>query len=103
MRNYLPSADQKEKQVQKMFSSSARRYDLVNSVLSLGLHKRWKRFTVDQTGLLEGDSALDLCSGTNDIAILLAHKVGEKGEVFAVDFNKEMIDIGKYKVAKANL
>ena len=103
MKNYLPKTEQKEKRVQIMFSSSARRYDLVNSVLSLGLHKRWKRFTVEQTGLSEGDSALDLCSGTNDIAILLAQKVGKKGQVFAVDFNQEMIEIGKYKVAKANL
>lgn len=86
-----------------MFSSVAKRYDLANTLMSWGLHYSWKRFTAEQTGLQEGDKAIDICSGTNDLAILLAKKVGPTGRVTAVDFNARMLEVGKYKVEKAGL
>lgn len=90
----------KSAKVQKMFSSIAPRYDLLNSILSLGLHKRWKRRAVREAGLKEGDSVLDLCSGTGDIAIYLAKKVGLKGRVVALDFSTEMLELAQKKAWK---
>ncbi|MFQ5574584.1 MAG: bifunctional demethylmenaquinone methyltransferase/2-methoxy-6-polyprenyl-1,4-benzoquinol methylase UbiE [Terriglobia bacterium] len=103
MRDVLPQPEQKEAQVQEMFTSSAPRYDLVNTVLSFGLHKLWKRTAVVKTGLEDGQRALDLCSGTNDLAILLGRRVGKDGQVVAVDFNREMIALGAAKVQRANM
>ena len=83
-----------------MFSSIAPTYDLLNSILSLGLHKRWKRRAVSEAGLKVGDRALDLCSGTGDIAIYLAKKVGPKGRVVALDFSEEMLKLAQKKAVK---
>lgn len=95
----VPAA-RKSAQVRKMFSSIAPRYDLLNSILSLGLHKRWKRRAVSEAGLKFGDRALDLCSGTGDIAIYLAKKVGPKGRVVALDFSEEMLKLAQKKAVK---
>ncbi len=93
----------KELMVQRMFSSAARRYDLNNTVLSLGIHHYWKRYAIAQTGAKEGGRVLDVCSGTADIAILLAKRVGSSGHVTAVDLNPEMLEIGRQKVQKYGL
>lgn len=93
----------KEQIVQRMFSSAARRYDLNNTVLSLGLHHYWKRIAVDQTGIGRGNRVLDVCAGTADMAILLAKRVGPSGHVTAVDLNRDMLEIGKAKVLKYGL
>lgn len=89
----------KEK-IQEMFTSVAKKYDLANSLMSFGFHYGWKRHTIDSTNPKKGDSALDLCSGTGDLAIMLADKVGENGSVTAVDYTPAMIEVGKYKVSK---
>lgn len=86
-----------------MFSSVAKRYDLANSLMSLGQHYRWKRYAASQTGLKPGDTALDVCAGTNDMAILMARMVGSKGAVTALDFTEDMLEAGKYKAGKAGL
>lgn len=88
----------KERYVQQMFSSIANRYDLNNTILSAGLHHYWKRFAVDKASLREGDRVIDICSGTADIAILAAKRVGEKGHVIALDMNREMLSIGIGKI-----
>ena len=93
----------KERMVQKMFSSAARRYDLNNTVLSFGIHHYWKRYAVDKTLAKQGSIVLDVCSGTADIAILLAKRVTSSGHVMAVDLNPEMLEIGKKKVIKSGL
>jgi len=99
----LVSEEKKQEYVQKMFSSAARRYDLLNSLLSLGLHHRWKRFAVSQAKLIPGNRAVDICAGTQDIAILLAKAVGKRGQVVAVDLNPDMLALGDQKVARAGL
>lgn len=86
-----------------MFSAIARRYDLNNTVLSLGLHHRWKREAVDMTQAKPGDRVLDLCAGTCDLAILLGDAVGADGRVTACDLNAEMLEIGRQKVRKRGL
>ena len=93
----------KEQMVQRMFSSAAKKYDINNTVLSFGQHYYWKRFTIEQAGVKEGDCVLDVCSGTADMAILLAKKTGPSGRVVASDLNPEMLRIGKSKVMEQGL
>ncbi len=93
----------KEQMVQRMFSSAAKKYDINNTVLSFGQHHSWKRFTIEQAGVKKGDCVLDVCSGTADIAILMAKKVGPSGSVVATDLNPEMLRIGKGKVRELGM
>jgi demethylmenaquinone methyltransferase/2-methoxy-6-polyprenyl-1,4-benzoquinol methylase len=95
----LPNPEEKEKTVQAMFSSIARRYDLNNTLLSFGMHHRWKRIAVDWAGAEPGERVLDLCAGTADLAILLDQKVGERGRVVALDLNEPMLSVGRRKIA----
>ncbi len=74
-----------------MFSAVAPRYDLTNTVISAGLHRPWKRQTVAALGLRPGERTLDLCSGTGDLARLMAAAVGPTGTVAGVDFAEPMI------------
>lgn len=83
-----------------MFSAIARWYDLNNTVLSLGLHHAWKRQAVALTQAKPGNTVLDLCAGTCDLAILLGDTVRPSGRVTACDLNAEMLEIGRRKVAK---
>jgi len=84
-------------QVKDMFSAIAEKYDLMNDLLSFGLHRLWKKKTVKLCKLEKGAKALDCASGTGDIAILLADAVGVNGSVLATDITEEMLDIAKEK------
>jgi len=83
-----------------MFTAIAHRYDLNNSLLSLGLHHTWKRLAVRMSGAAEGDVALDLCTGTADLAVLLARRVGPKGHVIGLDLNERMLEYGRRKIER---
>jgi len=96
----LPAPAEKERAVQRMFSAIARRYDVNNTVLSFGLHHRWKREAVARTQAREGETVLDLCSGTCDLALLLGERVGPTGRVIACDLNAEMLAVGRAKIEK---
>lgn len=96
----LPAPAEKERAVQRMFSAIARWYDLNNTVLSLGLHHRWKREAVARAQASPGQTVLDLCAGTCDLALLLAERVGPRGRVVACDLNAEMLAIGRSKVER---
>ena len=96
----LPATAEKERAVQRMFSAIARWYDLNNTVLSFGLHHRWKREAVARAQAREGQTVLDLCSGTCDLALLLGERVGPTGRVVACDLNAEMLAVGRSKVEK---
>ena len=91
---------EKEKVVQEMFTSIAERYDLNNSLLSLGLHHRWKRYASEKAQVSAGERYLDLCTGTADIAMLLARKAGKEGLVIGLDLNFRMLLVGKKKLAR---
>ncbi len=78
-------------QIRIMFSDLSESYDLGNDVLSLGIHRRWKRKFVRKTRAGEGDRVLDLATGTGDIAFLFSKAVGETGAVVGVDFSPAMI------------
>ncbi|MEW6189750.1 MAG: bifunctional demethylmenaquinone methyltransferase/2-methoxy-6-polyprenyl-1,4-benzoquinol methylase UbiE [Actinomycetota bacterium] len=96
--NNLASAGEKERYVKSIFSTIAKRYDLLNTLLSFGLHRHWKRFAVKLADLSPGDTALDICSGTGDLAILLSRKVGLEGKVVALDFCQEMLKLAQEKI-----
>lgn len=98
-----PSLPEKEKAVQKMFSSIARFYDLNNTLLSFGLHHRWKVRTIQAAALRPGEQVADIGAGTADLSILAAHAVGEKGAVVAIDLNEPMLQIGRRKLSARRL
>ncbi len=86
--------DEKAQDVKKAFDSVAPKYDLMNDLLSFGMHRLWKRCAVALTGVAKGGKVLDIASGTCDIAIALSKKVGAQGEVWATDINEAMLSEG---------
>ena len=90
----VPLAD-KQKLVGKVFSSVAQKYDLMNDLMSFGIHRLWKRYFVGTAGVRRGDRVLDLAGGTGDIAALLRERVGDEGEVVLGDINAEMLHVGR--------
>lgn len=86
--------DEKAEDVRQVFDSVARRYDLMNDLLSLGLHRWWKHVCVKEAGIRSGDKVLDIASGTCDLAIRFGHIVGSSGEVWATDINRTMLSEG---------
>jgi len=93
----------RDKQIRDMFASIAPRYDLLNSVLSFNLHRYWRRFAVAKCELSPGDSALDVGTGTGDLAIELARTVGERGCVVGLDFCGPMLDLAARKISRIGI
>ena len=91
--------EEKERYVNRLFASIAPKYDLLNSVISLGNHKRWRRLAVAMSGVSSGGTALDVATGTGDFAIDLAGAVGETGRVVGVDFCLPMLDLAAQKTS----
>lgn len=96
----LPLGEKKGR-VKAVFDSVAPRYDLMNDVMSLGLHRLWKRFTIAKTGLKPGQRALDVAAGSADLAVGLARRVGPKGRVVVTDINERMLAIGRDRLLNA--
>jgi demethylmenaquinone methyltransferase / 2-methoxy-6-polyprenyl-1,4-benzoquinol methylase len=88
-----------EGQVRAMFDRIARVYDLMNSVMTAGLHHRWRQRAADLAALRPGGQALDVASGTGDLAIELARRVGPDGTVVGSDFSEPMLDVARRKSA----
>lgn len=95
--------EQKQARVGAVFDSVASKYDLMNDVMSLGIHHLWKRFTLELCGLRPGHSVLDLAGGTGDLAIKQARMVGSEGEVFLADINAAMLQQGRDRIIDAGL
>ena len=93
----------KQATVQKMFSSIAKYYDLNNSLLSFGLHHKWKRKTLEALALHPNEKILDVGAGTADLAILAAKQIGREGRLVATDLNETMLRIGQKKLAALKL
>ena len=86
---------EKAQRVRAVFDSVAGRYDLMNDLMSGGLHRLWKQFTLSQTGLREGHRALDVAGGTGDLSAGMARQVGDTGLVVLSDINAAMLAIGR--------
>ena len=85
----------KARKVSGVFSSVAGRYDLMNDLMSAGLHRIWKRFAITLSGVREGSRVLDVAGGTGDIARLLAQRAGKSGQVWLTDINLDMLLRGR--------
>lgn len=91
-------ATEKTALVRDVFSSVAGRYDLMNDLMSLGVHRLWKRDFVAHSGIRAGDRVLDLAGGTGDIAKLVSRRVGAHGRVLLTDINADMLELGRERL-----
>ncbi len=91
------SVDEKDKakRVRGVFDSVAGKYDIMNDLMSAGLHRAWKAYTVMVANLKEGDKALDIAGGTGDLSLAFAKKVGKTGQVVHTDINYAMLSTGR--------
>lgn len=89
---------EKAGKVAQVFHSVAAKYDLMNDLMSFGIHRVWKRFTIDCSGVRRGQKVLDLAGGTGDLAAKFSRIVGEQGEVVLADINDSMLKIGREKL-----
>ena len=90
-----------EPQVRAMFDRIARVYDRMNSVMTAGMHHRWRERAADLAQLQPGARVLDVACGTGDLALELARRVGPGGEVVACDFSDQMLELARVKAADA--
>ncbi len=88
---------EKARWVRNHFDSIARKYDVMNTLLSVGIHYLWKRIAVRMLGLSAGDTVLDVCGGTGDLSILALKRVGPTGRVILYDINLAMMEAGRDK------
>jgi demethylmenaquinone methyltransferase/2-methoxy-6-polyprenyl-1,4-benzoquinol methylase len=95
------AVEDKAKRVRGVFDSVAGKYDLMNDLMSAGLHRLWKRFAVEATGVRPGMRVLDLAGGTGDMALLFADRVGPSGEVVLTDINGAMLAAGRDRLLNA--
>ena len=91
------TVDEREKaqRVRGVFDSVASRYDVMNDLMSLGLHRIWKAYTVSVAAVRDGDRVLDIAGGTGDLARAFARQVGERGLVVLTDINQAMLERGR--------
>jgi len=94
---------QKAARVRGVFDSVASKYDVMNDLMSLGLHRAWKAYTVAVANLREGDRVLDLAGGTGDLSRAFARKVGDKGLVVHTDINEAMLRRGRDRLLDEGL
>ena len=87
--------EDKARHVRGVFDSVAPKYDLMNDLMSAGLHRAWKAYTVMVANLKEGDQVLDIAGGTGDLALAFAKKVGATGRVVHTDINEAMLRVGR--------
>lgn len=91
--------EEKARRVAGVFDSVAAKYDLMNDLMSLGIHRLWKRFTIERSGVRRGDTVLDLAGGTGDLAAKFSRMVGPAGKVVLADINGSMLEVGRSKLA----
>ena len=91
-------AEKKADLVAGVFHSVAAKYDIMNDVASFGIHRFWKRFTIECAGARPGMKVLDLAGGTGDLTAKFSHLVGDKGQVILADINDSMLKVGRSKL-----
>jgi demethylmenaquinone methyltransferase/2-methoxy-6-polyprenyl-1,4-benzoquinol methylase len=95
--------EEKAARVDEVFGSVAPRYDLMNDLMSGGLHRWWKRFAAEASGVRPGERVLDIAGGTGDLARLFARRVGAAGEVVMTDINRAMLKLGRDRLLDAGI
>ncbi|MBO9646055.1 MAG: bifunctional demethylmenaquinone methyltransferase/2-methoxy-6-polyprenyl-1,4-benzoquinol methylase UbiE [Pseudacidovorax sp.] len=93
----------KARRVRGVFDSVAPRYDLMNDLMSMGLHRAWKAYTVMVANVREGSKVLDIAGGTGDLAMAFARKVGRSGQVVHTDINEAMLRTGRERLLDAGV
>jgi len=96
-------ASAKAGMVGQVFDSVAAKYDVMNDLMSFGVHRLWKRFTIDQSGVRAGHSILDIAGGTGDLAAQFSRRVGKEGRVVLADINASMLRTGRDKLVDSGL
>jgi demethylmenaquinone methyltransferase/2-methoxy-6-polyprenyl-1,4-benzoquinol methylase len=97
------AAGDKAGMVRGVFDSVAENYDVMNDLMSAGLHRLWKRFTIDQAAIKPGNVVLDLAGGTGDLAKEFSRKVGRDGHVILADINAAMLQQGRSRLIDAGI
>src|SRR5690606_34501776 len=92
-----------QQRVAQVFHSVAGRYDLMNDLMSGGLHRLWKTFTVARAGVRPGMKVLDIAGGTGDLAKAFARRAGPTGEVWLTDINESMLRVGRDRLLDAGV
>jgi len=95
--------EEKARRVRGVFDSVATRYDIMNDLMSGGLHRLWKRYTIEQAGVRRGQAVLDLAGGTGDLALAFARAVGPNGQVVLADINAAMLREGRRRLIDAGI
>jgi demethylmenaquinone methyltransferase / 2-methoxy-6-polyprenyl-1,4-benzoquinol methylase len=98
----VPEED-KARRVGEVFRSVAPSYDVMNDLMSLGLHRAWKRFALEMSGVREGSRVLDVASGSGDLAAAFAKRAGATGQVWMTDINAAMLAVGRDKLIDAGM
>src|SRR5690554_168971 len=94
---------QKAHLVGQVFDSVATRYDVMNDLMSVGMHRLWKMFALSRVGVRRGMKVLDIATGTADLASTMARKAGAQGEVWATDINLSMLGVGRDRLVDEGL
>lgn len=95
--------EQKASMVADVFHSVAAKYDVMNDLMSMGIHRLWKRYTIDCSGVRAGHKVLDLAGGTGDLAAKFSRLVGPSGQVILADINAAMLSVGRDKLRDAGI
>ncbi len=95
--------EEKVKKVKGVFDSVAGNYDIMNDVMSLGVHRLWKRHTIELSGIRPGKVVLDLAGGTGDLTKEFAKRVGKEGKVVLADINESMVRVGRDRLINAGI
>ncbi|EAS62914.1 bifunctional demethylmenaquinone methyltransferase/2-methoxy-6-polyprenyl-1,4-benzoquinol methylase UbiE [Photobacterium angustum] len=95
--------DEKATMVAEVFHSVAAKYDIMNDLMSMGIHRVWKRFTIDCSGVRKGQRVLDLGGGTGDLTAKFSRIVGETGQVILADINNSMLNVGRSKLRDSGI
>lgn len=93
--------EEKASKVAEVFHSVANKYDVMNDLMSFGIHRLWKRYTIEMSGVRSGQRVLDIAGGTGDLAAKFASIVGSQGEVVLADINASMLERGRERMVDA--
>ncbi len=93
--------EDKQAKVAEVFTSVANKYDIMNDLMSFGIHRLWKRFAIKVSGVRAGQSVLDIAGGTGDLAKVFSREVGRHGKVVLSDINEAMLEVGRTRLINA--